>query len=295
MNEFKAYHPIVNFIYFTLVIGFGCFLMHPICLIISFVCGFTYSLMLRGVTATKKSLLFILPVVIVMAIINPLFNHKGMTVLGYLPSGNPLTLEAVIYGLLTGLMIFSVICHFLCYNEIMTSDKFIYLFGKAAPSLSLILSMTFRLVPKFSAQLKLVADTQRCIGRDASSGGIIKRIKRGLTLLSIVTTWALENSIETADSMKARGYGLSGRTAFSVFSFDKRDAVVVITILTLGIYTLVGGIAGEIKFSYYPTLKGTDFSLYGLSVFIAYAALCVLPIIIEIWGEQKWKVLKSKI
>ena len=132
---------------------------------------------------------------VAMALINPAFNHEGATILTYLPSGNPLTLESVIYGICAAIMIVSVICHFSCYNEIMTSDKFIYLFGKIIPAMSLILSMTLRFVPKFSSQLKVVVNAQRCMGRDVSCGSILKRAKYGLNILSIMTTWSLENAI----------------------------------------------------------------------------------------------------
>ena len=87
--------------------------------------------------------------------------------------------------------------------------------------MSLIISMTLRFVPKFASQLKVVTNAQRCMGRDVSNGSIIKRAKNGLNILSIMTTWSLENAIETADSMKSRGYGIPGRTAFSIFTFDR--------------------------------------------------------------------------
>ena len=41
--------------------------------------------------------------------------------------------------------------------------------------------------------------------------------------LSVTVTWALENAVVTADSMKSRGYGLPGRTAFARQRFDGRD------------------------------------------------------------------------
>ena len=129
MNEFKTYHPIVNFTYFILVIGFSCVFMHPICLVISLVCGFTYSVMLKGKKAVKTNLVYMLPTLLIAALINPAFNHEGVTIIKYLPSGNPLTLESIAYGLAAAVMIVSVICWFSCYNEVMTSDKFIYLFG----------------------------------------------------------------------------------------------------------------------------------------------------------------------
>ncbi len=295
MNEFKTYHPIVNFIYFAFVIVFSCFFMHPLCLLISLICGFTYSVMLKGAKNIKTNLLFILPMMILTAIINPLFNHNGVTIIAYFKNGNPLTVESIIYGLCAALMIASVICHFSCYNEVMTSDKFIYLFGKIIPSLSLIISMTLRFVPRFAAQLKVVANAQKCMGRDISSGNIITRAKNGLNILSIMTTWSLENAVETADSMKSRGYGIAGRTAFSIFKFDKRDAKALISILVLGTYTFIGNLFGGMYFRFFPSIKTAPLSVFSVSVFAAYLLLCLCPVIIEIREVIRWKALRSKI
>lgn len=281
MSEFKTYHPIVNFVYFVFVIGFSCAFMHPVCLCISLASGFTYSVMLKGKKQVKTNLIYMLPMLLMMALINPAFNHEGVTIIDYLPSGNPLTLESIIYGLCAATMIVSVICHFSCYNEVMTSDKFIYLFGKIIPAMSLIISMTLRFVPKFSAQLKVVTNAQRCMGRDVSNGSIIKRAKNGLNILSIMTTWSLENAIETADSMKSRGYGIPGRTVFSIFTFDNRDKKALVCILLLGIYTLAGNLIGAIDFRFFPAMKMAEVSVFGISVFAAYFLLCSSPIIIE--------------
>lgn len=295
MNEFKTYHPIVNLIYFVLVIGFSMFFMHPVCLLISFISAFTYSVMLKGSKAIKTNLLYMLPAVLIMALVNPFINHEGATILYYLPSGNPLTLESMVYGICASVMILSVICHFSCYNEVMTSEKFIYLFGKIIPALSLIISMTLRFVPRFAAQLKITANAQKCMGRDVSGTGVLKRIKNGLNILSIMTTWSLENAIETADSMKSRGYGLPGRTSFSIFKFDKRDAATLFFILLFGIYTLMGYFMGKMHFGFFPVLKAPQPSPFGTSVFLSYLMLCMCPQIIELWEVRKWKSLRSKI
>jgi energy-coupling factor transport system permease protein len=133
------------------------------------------------------------------------------------------------------------------------------------------------------------------MGRDISSGSAIKRAKYGLNILSVMTTWALENAIETADSMKSRGYGIPGRTAFSIYTFDKRDKKALICILILGIYTLIGNIMGGMYFSFFPSIKIADVSPLGISVFVSYLLLCICPIIIELLEVRKWKVLRSKI
>lgn len=189
MNEFKTYHPVVNFTYFVFVIGFSCFLMHPVCLVISLLCSFLYSVMLKGRRQIRKNTICMLPMLLAMAVMNMAFNHEGMTVILYLPSGNPLTLESVLYGLAAAAMIVSVLFHFSCYNEVMTSDKIICLFGRILPAMSLIITMVFRFVPKFSAQLKVVANVQRCMGRDIHSGSIFRRGKNGLAILSVMITW----------------------------------------------------------------------------------------------------------
>lgn len=294
MSEFKKYHPIVNLIYFIFVIGFSCFFMHPVCLVISLISGFIYSVILKGKKSIKTNLTYMLPVIFLMGVINPLFNHEGATIICYFTNDNPLTFESIIYGFCAATMIACVIFHFSCYNEIMTSDKFIYLFGKIIPAMSLVVSMTLRFVPRFKTQLKIVTNAQRCMGRDVSSGKITDRVKNGFSILSIMITWAFENAIETADSMKSRGYGIPGRTAFSIYKFNKRDKIFLICIIFLGTYVFVGNLMGAVSFNYFPFIKSAEVSMYGVSVFTAYLLLCLFPVIIEIWEVKKWETLMSK-
>ncbi len=294
MNEFKNYHPAVNFLYFTAVIAFAMFLMHPACLVISFVCSFAYSVMLNGKKAVKFNLLFLMPMLAAAVLINMAFNHEGITVLAYLPGGNPLTLESVIYGAAASAMLVSVICWFSCYNKIMTSDKFIYLFGKIIPSLSLILSMVLRLVPRFKEQLHIIMQAQRCVGRDVQRGNILRRSKNAVAILSVMVTWALENSIETADSMKSRGYGLPGRSAFSVFTFEKRDRLAVTYIIVLCMYITSGRLAGGLYFRYFPSVQWHYMPVYTLSILAAYFMLCIMPAAIELWEVSRWKAIELR-
>ena len=271
------------------------FFMHPICLFIAFFCSFTYMFMLKGKNAVKQNLIYMIPMMIITALVNPLFNHEGVTILTYFSNGNPLTLESIFYGISASIMLFSVICYFSCYNQIMTSDKFMYLFGRIIPSMSLIISMTLRFVPNFIKQIKNVSNAQKCMGKDFNSENILKKIKNGLSILSMTITWAFENSIETADSMNARGYGATNRTAFSIYTLDKRDKKVITAFLLLGVYILIGYINDGMYFKFFPSIKLVDISWYSFSVFLAYFVLSISPIVIEIWEALRWKSLKSKI
>lgn len=294
-DAFSRYHPGVNFLYFGFIFGFTMVFMHPIFLLVSLVCAFIYSVELKGKKAIKFNLLFLLPTLLITALINPVFNHEGATIITYFHTGNPLTLESITYGLAAATMLVAIVTWFTCYNEIMTSDKFVYIFGRIIPGLSLILSMALRFVPKFKNQTKTVSEAQRSVGRDVSNGGVFERIRHGITILSIVVTWALENSIETADSMKSRGYGLPGRTAFSIYNFDKRDKKVITVIAILGVYILVGGILGALKWRYFPTMEGKPLGIFPISLWIAYFILCMTPIIVNREEERQWRATKSKV
>lgn len=291
-NSFESFHPIVNFYYFVVVIFFSMFFMHPIFLSISLICSFIYSVTLKGKKAMKFNILYMLPLLIITAFINPVFNHEGVTILFYLKGGNPITLESIIYGIAAAMMFISVILWFSCYNEIMTSDKFIYLWGRIIPGISLIISMVLRFVPKYKAQIKNISNGQKCIGRDMSNGNIITRARNGIKIISIMTTWALENAIETADSMKARGYGLRGRTSFSIFRFDRRDKITLSTMLILTVVILIGYWFGENSIKFFPYIKIEPISIFSIVVYSSYFLLCITPVIVDFREEIKWKYLK---
>ena len=94
---FSTYHPVVNFVFFAEVLGFSMFLLHPLCLGISLVCAVGYDIYLNGRKAVGFCIKGILPMMVITALLNPLFSHEGRTILTYLPSGNPLTLESILF------------------------------------------------------------------------------------------------------------------------------------------------------------------------------------------------------
>ena len=264
------------------------FFMHPVCLAVSLACAIAYNIYLNGRKAVRFQLLYMLPMMGMAAIINPAFNHEGATLLCYLPTGNPLTLESIAYGIAAAMMLAAVVTWFSCYTAVMTSDKFVYLFGRVIPALSLVLSMTLRFVPKFKAQFQVVSEAQRCVGRDVSNGSMLRRLKNAITILSIMVTWCLENAIETADSMKSRGYGLPGRTAFSIYRFDDRDRMALAWLSFCGFYVFAGWMAGGLYWRYYPTVKSAAVTPFTVSFQLVYLALCLTPVILNRLADRTW-------
>jgi energy-coupling factor transport system permease protein len=287
-DNFGTYHPIINFTFFCLVISFSMIFLHPLLMMISFMAAFTYSVYLNGKGAVKFNLVFVVPMIFVAALINPLFNHSGMTILYYF-NDNPITLESIIYGIATGLMFGSVIIWFSCYNAVITSDKFIYIFGKIIPTMSLVFAMVLRFIPKFKAQIRIVSNGQKCIGRDITNGTLIQRIRHGIKIVSIMITWALENGIDTADSMRARGYGLPGRTSFSTFRFDSRDKIMGAAGLLIFGFIAFAALTGNNTIQFFPYIKLSKLSLVGVLGYIAYIVFCFGPLLIDFVDRLKWR------
>lgn len=294
-DAFSRYHPLVNFLYFALVLAFSMVFMHPVCLAISLICALCYAVQLTGAKAVGFSLRVSLPVLLLAAVVNPAFNHQGVTILTYLPTGNPLTLESILYGLAAGTMLCAVLTWFSCYNAVITSDKFVYLFGRVIPSLSLVLSMTLRFVPRFKAQMDTVRQAQFCVGRDVSTGSLWQRARKAVTIFSIMVTWALENAIETADSMRSRGYGLKGRTAFSIFRMEERDKYALLWLGFCGLYLFCGAMAGGLKWWYFPMLQGAKFQPFSVSFYLVYLFLCLTPVILNKKEARSWRSSVSNI
>lgn len=289
-NNFATFHPLVIFCYYTVVVLIVMFSIHPLFLLLSFSIGFYYSVRLGGKRAIRYNIMFFVPILILMAIINPLFNHRGVTVLFYV-NDNAITAEAILYGIASASMLVSAIMWFSCFNQTMTSDKIIYLFGRIIPSISLVLSMCFRFIPLLQNRYREIHEGQKCMGRDMGTMGIMARLRQLAKEVSILIAWSLEASIETSDSMEARGYGLRGRTSFHMYRFTKRDGWAITIILLLAITIFVMCMLGVNEMYYYPVLSYQGSTKMLIVTSILYCILLLFPVVLDIEGERKWKKL----
>jgi len=291
MKAFEDYNPLAVFICYAAIITIAMFTMQPVLLIMSLIGSGMYdSVRHKG---SGKIPWFYLGVLIGCTVINPLFNHTGSTVLLVL-NDNPVTLEAVCYGLMLGIMLVGMLWWFHSFTAIMTSDKLLYIFGTASPKLALILSMVFRYIPLYRRQALKVDRAQKGIGL-YKDDNLPDRLKGAMRCFSVMVTWALENGITTADSMAGRGYGVAHRSRFAIFRFRKNDSVLIAVSVILSGITVAGMSGGSLDFSYYPVL--TDFSTLraGIPFCACYGIMCLIPAFLEISEVIRWKYLQSGI
>jgi len=268
------------------------FSQNPYLGVLALLSGFLYLIIKNGMKGFKSSVwMLLLP--LVGAIINPLFNHNGKTVL-FVLNDNPISLEALLYGLSSGLMIGAVLLWFSSFTQIMTSDKLLYVFGSISPKLALILSMTLRYIPLFKQQIVKTSNAQKAMGLYKEDNAIDK-VKGGMRIFSIMVSWALENGVITADSMTARGYGTGPRSRFAIFKWTKADFILLGSCLVLSLFACYGTFSGALSFNWYPEIIQPAETLLNTICYIAFILLTLIPDYLQIKEEIRWKSLQSKI
>lgn len=294
-DKFSTYNPIINFLFFIGAVVLGMVFVHPAFLACSFVLSAVYYITVKGLGGMKL-LAGLIPVFIFMSLINPLFNSRGSIVLFRWLEGRPYTFEALCYGMALGAMFVTVIIWFASYNAVMTSDKFLYIFGKAIPSLSMVLTMVLRLVPNYQRKAMQIASARKSIGKFGETGSWLEKAEDGIVVLSSLTSWALEGGIVTADSMRSRGYGCGRRVSFSIYRFDGRDIVLTLFMAAMIAIVIFCGINGAALAAYTPVMYispiNNVYSAVGIS---AYFVFLSIPAALNITEGIIWRILRLRI
>ena len=293
MRDMFSLNPFVAFIYFASVFSFTMFLQNPIFAFIAVFGGMTFFIIVKQTAKTFGSFGFMMGLFLVVVLTNPLFSHNGVTVLFFL-NNNPVTVEAIIYGVYLGLMLVAVLIWFRCFNLVITDDKWLYLTAKISPKISLLLSSALRFVPLLKEQSKKIKNAQKAMGLYSSESWFDK-LKSVLRVYSALIGWSLEKAVDTGASMKARGYGLKGRTNYSLYKFNKFDLLMLCVILCLDSAVIALIEISEMSFSFYPFIEVSRFGVYQISAVVLFAVMCFLPFILSVKEGVKWKYLKSKI
>lgn len=297
MNEkrdtFSTFHPVINFTFYVGAFILGMMLIHPVFLLISAVAAMAYYITVKG----RKAAGFIsgmIPLFLMLSFVNPLFNTYGDRVLFTWWNGRHYTLEALCYGTALAAMVVTILLWFASYSFVMTSDKFLYLFGRAVPSVSLVLTMILRLLPNYEKKIAQISGARKSIGMSAENGTSREKMEHGLTIVSAMTSWALEGGIIMADSMRSRGFGVGKRTTFSLYRFEKRDKCLLVIMAGLLAIVIFCCIMGGSSAEYTPDFS-VAMSPYTAVGAVAYGIFLAIPTAVNITEEIIWHILRSKI
>lgn len=277
-GHIDAMHPLALFLFFLYVLFFTMFTINPVLLIISFLLSIVSVIIICGLRALAASVKFVVPVMLLTIIINPLFNHRGRTLLLTFPTGNVLTLESMVYGVFSGVLFAAIILWFIVFNRVFASDKVLYILGRVSPSLSLVLSMTLRFVPEFREKAGQIIGAQKMLLPEPKT--IMGKVRFYATVMSGLVSWSIEHSVLKAFSMKNRSYGsVKRRTSYHLFSIKVKDVISIVASTIFIVVLVVLNIKGAFDYWFYPTFYGELFAVNSLIGYLVFALLCVIIII----------------
>ncbi len=287
MRAIDRLHPGVSLLFFVCAVGGTLLLEHPLLRLCS-LCGALCCHLALCPGQSKRFLLKgALPLCAFAALLNPLFNHRGAHILFYFPWGNPCTGESLLYGVMSACLLLSVLLWFRCYAAVMTREKGLFLFSRAAPSLTLLLRLCFRFLPAFRRALERTRDAQTgLLGPPRTKR---EALRRAFAAFRVRLRAALTDAVEVSDAMRSRGYGLPGRTVYDRFSLHRRDRLCLLALAALSLPVFGAYAAGLLKFSYFPSPHGAAVSPFALFCAALFGLLCFFPLILQRSEVSAWR------
>lgn len=290
-QRFAQFHPAVTFLFYIGALSLLMLMLHPLFLVCGFIVVLLISFIHGQIQGLKRWSILMISTVVFILILTPLFNERGRTVLFEI-ANHRITLEAITYGGMTAISIISVIALFVSYNEIMTPNKLLFLFSKILPQFAVLLMLTLRFIPLMRRRLAEISAVQSSKGLSVLHGRFKDKAKNGLLYVQVLLSYSLEEAIQTADSMKARGYGSGKRSTYEYFRLKNIDIVamvflvsIFITLVFLRIYSGYGFL------TIYPRMESFQLSEIEFLCLAGYLLFFSFPLLVEGWGYIRWRLL----
>ncbi len=291
--ELSRSHPFVILLFFMANIIITMLTKNPVFIFISFSSVVVYSLILKRPKQIYKPILFITLLLIISTFTNPLFNNYGETVLFSLGK-TKFTFESMSYGFITGLMLISLVLWFRNYNILMSTDKFRYLFSKYLPHTALIISLVLKLIPEMFEKIDDIINASKTTGAYYRQN-FFGKLRNRFNVLGVVFSWAIEYSMQTAISMKARGYELKNKSKFIIYKYRFSDLFKTILILSSLGLIIYFGFDSLLNYNYFPIMEKLSFNYQLIIALATFGLLTNLGTFIQIKESIKWRYLESKI
>ncbi|WP_255396863.1 energy-coupling factor transporter transmembrane component T [Sporosarcina sp. P26b] len=275
------------FFYYICIGFFAMFFNHPLFLLGGSLSLIAVNLSHDGGRAMKQWAPLMIVMTVVIIVINPFINSRGTHVWFYI-FRKQVTYEATLYGVVTALSLLMILLVFVSLNNVLNGNKLLYIFARILPRTAFLIMMSIRFVPLLKRRLTEIQDVQRLKGMTMTQGTLRERAKSGMSMLQILLSWSLEEAVETADSMKARGYGLGKRRPYIPYRMTKSDTNWLSYLVIFFALCVTGGVMGFGKIMIYPELGTLHLSFSDWIVFICGMAIALFPVFVEGREQLKW-------
>lgn len=295
----QTLHPAALITYFSVVMFLTLACNHPVLLLAFYLILLIKVKLLAGFSEYKKYILFFTIMVLLIILINPLFNKLGNTVLWSGPAIPVVgcvtfTLEALLYGIDMGFRLIVIITTFFLYNRAMNPDRAFSFFARLAPGSVMLMTLTTRMIPYLVLQLKNIKEVQQTRGVKFDHRNLKEKIASYYPLIKVLLMSSLENAFNIAEAIQSRAYGSGRRSYYTREKIKLRDIIVLLASGAAALTGVVLMVKQWACFEFYPGLG----ALWGMPeqmiVMVFLIVFLSLPLLLN-WGWVYWPYLKWRI
>lgn len=279
-RRFFMVHPAVVFLYFAGLFTCAFLFTNPLFLTAVMVCSFGLALYYNGYKASRGTFRAALFFAALMLVLNPLTSHRGAHILFYL-RGNPITLEAIAYGVYNFMLIATLLVTFLSFNRLIDSERFLFLFARLVPKTAFITNMTIRYIWLYRARAGELYEVRKTRESTGQKEGKIPRLKKAGVLLSALVSWSLEEGMKIAQVLKSKEYGRQRRSNYILYKFTPADGLCLGAVAGLSGILVAAGSSGLGKYAIYPRLKPIEMPAVEWLAYTALVLYLSIPFIME--------------
>ncbi|MBM6774172.1 energy-coupling factor transporter transmembrane component T family protein [Olsenella profusa] len=277
---FETCHAVVPAVCLAGATALSMLAVQPVSVGVSLTGALAFSLVTRGARATARGLAWQLPMLALVCLANPLFSASGSTLLFKL-GPRSVYAESLAYGATMGALMVAGVLWLEDAAAVLTQDRLLALAGRRARSLPLVAGMAAQLVPQLLGRARTVRSALDACTAAGPRPGRKEGLLRTSTLLM---GWALEDSLDRADAMRARGWE-SGcrRTCYRAERLRRADVAAVVALGALIALAAVGAWTACASWRFYPRMAG----LAPWWCYVPLVLLAVLPTLVAVAGRVR--------
>jgi energy-coupling factor transport system permease protein len=197
----------------------------------------------------KRAALLSLPLVLLIALINPLVYREGDTLLlrggELLGRRSAITLEALVAGGIAGLRVAAIVMAFGLFSACVDPDDLLRLFRRFSYRSALTGALATRLVPVLARDALRMGDAARCRPQPPGRLAVARAALAG----------ALDRAVEVAAALEVRGYSVGGRPERASTPWSRHDMRVAGAATAIVVVAVACKLAGAGAIEVYPRIE----------------------------------------
>lgn len=304
-TSFSRLHPLATIVLFGCEVVLAAFSFQPLCALIAFVGAEACTIQLFDAKHAVKQLVWYVPIIALMTVINPFFSASGSTVL-YSFGQMQLYAESLLYGATSGLVLVSTLSWLECLFVVVSPLELLQRSSVRFPGLQLVLSLSVQLMPQLLSDLTVAQQIQSAntaaqtcdsatqMPRQSRFPGqhrflsARKAIVQTASTINAVCMSALEKSIRTFQSIVSRGWGMTvRRSRWNTQVLDAYDTLALLSFALLGVVAATSLYMLVQAWQFYPTMPAFQLSFWYMGL-VLFAALPVVFVRLDtvLWEQS---------